>query len=99
MLSKMLAEMNGVGEGEERVFITFVVSSPEGPMVAQQCVGSQEPAKHIIVKSRGHQEGGRGWGQWECTNFVNCTVPSRTRPWVVVREQREGKGKQTISWE
>ena len=48
------------------------------------------------MKSQGHQEGGMGWGQWECTNFVNCIVPSRTHPWVVGSkgaERREGKGK------
>lgn len=35
------------------------------------------------VKSQGHQEDGMGWGQGECANFVNCTLPSHARPWVV----------------
>lgn len=45
------------------------------------------------MKSQGHQEGSAGWGQPECTNFVNCTMPSYTHPWAGVRDRKKGREK------
>ena len=67
------------------------VCSPEGLTSLSSVWATRSLPNTSPVKSQGHQEGGVGWGQRECTNFVNCTVPSRTHPWAAVREQRRGR--------
>ena len=66
------------------------VSSPEGLTSLSSVWATRSLPNTSPVKSQGHQEGGVGWGQQECTNFVNCTMPSCTHPWAAVRKQRRG---------
>ena len=76
---------------EREVLTTLWVSSPEGLTSLSSVWAIRSLPNTSPVKSQGHQEGGVGWGQQECTNFVNCTVPSCTHPWAAVRKQRRGR--------
>ena len=81
-----------VGEGEGGInnpcgfpaLRAWHLSAVCGPLGACQ---TRHPWNHRATR----KAVGVGWGQRECTNFVNCTVPSHTHPWAAVREQRRGR--------